>query len=100
MTLLLMRHFPTDSGTAAKLLGRLEESIQPTPAVSSATYSALPQMLTVFASPQARSIQTLRIVSELCGPRSGKWEIRIEPNLRERSFGEWEGKARAVLPVG
>ena len=86
-TLLLARHGETDWNRDGRFQGHADTSLNGRGREQArALADELPHVDVIYSSDLARSIETAEIVGERLG-----LEVRVDPRLRERSFGGWEG---------
>lgn len=98
---IFIRHGETDANTAGCFLGDLDIPLNPEalPVVQSLATSLTTwndPIKVIISSPLQRARQTAQIIASTLGSTT----IILEPNLREMSFGSWEGKtSREVAAV-
>ena len=91
MRLLLARHGETDWNAAGRIQGRTDTSLNSRGRAQAETLAARLRQAgehidALYSSPQRRALETARIAGRALG-----LEPAIIENLREVSFGDWEG---------
>jgi broad specificity phosphatase PhoE len=94
-TLLLARHGETDWNRDGRFQGHADTSLN---ARGREQARALAEEVdgvdVIYASDLRRAVETAQIVAERLG-----LEVKVDPRLRERGFGAWEGLTRAEIEV-
>lgn len=93
--LVLWRHGQTDYNSQKRVQGRIDMSLNDagraqTAAVVPGLEALEPDM--IVASPLRRAQETAQALAQRCG-----LEVGVEPDLAERSFGQWEGLTRREI---
>lgn len=104
VTLYFVRHGETDWNAERRYQGQRDIPLnangrQQAARNGAALKSALaePLALDFVASPLGRACETMELLRDALGlPREG---YRLDPRLRELSYGTWEGKLQADLPA-
>jgi 2,3-bisphosphoglycerate-dependent phosphoglycerate mutase len=87
-TLLLTRHGETDWNAERRWQGNSDPPLNERGREQARELAALLDGVdVVYSSDLARACETAEIIAERLG-----LEVRLDPRLRERSFGAWEGK--------
>jgi probable phosphoglycerate mutase len=95
-TLLLARHGETDWNRDGRFQGHADTSLNTRGREQArALADELPDVDVIYSSDLARSMETAEIVGERLGV-----EVRVDPRLRERSFGSWEGLTGIEIEQG
>jgi probable phosphoglycerate mutase len=89
-SVLFLRHGETEWNVERRLQGRLESDM--TPAGLRQAIAAAHTLPDDFAAVIASDLGRVRRTIEPYIDRSGI-ELRLDPRLRERSWGEWEGRS-------
>ncbi|HWJ31297.1 MAG TPA: histidine phosphatase family protein [Gaiellaceae bacterium] len=92
-TLLLVRHGETDWNRDARWQGHSDTPLNEVGRDQARRLAAeLGEVDVVYSSDLARARETAEILAEPIG-----LEVRVDPRLRERGFGAWEGKNAAEI---
>jgi broad specificity phosphatase PhoE len=92
-TLLLVRHGETDWNRDGRWQGHSDTPLNDAGRAQARRLAAeLGDVDVVYSSDLARSRETAEILAEPLGA-----EVRLDPRLRERGFGAWEGKTSAEI---
>jgi broad specificity phosphatase PhoE len=92
-TLLLVRHGETDWNRDGRWQGHSETHLNDVGREQARTVAAeLDNVDVVYSSDLTRARETAEIIAESLG-----LEVRVDPRLRERSFGAWEGLTAAEI---
>ena len=92
-TLLLARHGETDWNRDGRFQGHADTSLNARGREQAqALADELPHVDVIYSSDLSRSLETAEIVSERLG-----LQVRVDPRLRERNFGSWEGLTGAEI---
>src|SRR5204863_7927182 len=92
-TLLLVRHGETDWNREGRWQGHSDTPLNEAGRAQARDLAAqLPDVDVVYSSDLARARETAEILAEALG-----LEVRLDPRLRERGFGAWEGKTSAEI---
>lgn len=96
MRFLFIRHGETDWNRQGRMQGRVDIPLNQTgiqQAFAAAAMLKPYQIKKIVTSPQVRAKQTAKIISRAFGAA-----VHLEPKLRERSFGDYEGLSPDNLP--
>jgi probable phosphoglycerate mutase len=94
-TVILLRHGQTDYNATGRLQGQVDIDLNETgraQAQAAAEVLARVQPAAIVSSDLSRAAETAQILGALAGVAVG-----IDPRLRERSFGDWEGLTHTEL---
>ncbi len=101
MPLILIRHGQTEFNLAEKLQGSLDSPLTEKGVEQAHLIGRHVSCLegiggfTFISSPQNRALATAKIIQSYFSP---PFDLAIDENLREVSFGTWEGKTLQELP--
>jgi broad specificity phosphatase PhoE len=92
-TLLLVRHGETEWNRVGRWQGHSDTPLNDAGREQARALAAeLSDVDVVYSSDLARARETAEILAEPLG-----LEVRVDPRLRERGFGAWEGKTTAQI---
>jgi broad specificity phosphatase PhoE len=95
LTLLLVRHGQTDYSLANKFCGSIDPPLNATGLAMADALGARygrSGLAAIWASPKLRTRQTAAPAASLAG-----LPVQLDEGLREIAYGEWEGRAEAVV---